>query len=79
MSKTRIELNSSGIRELLRSEGMAAIVEEQAALVASRCGEGYAHDVKMMPGRVIASAYTETAEAMKDNSDNNTLLKGLGA
>lgn len=79
MSKTRIELNSKGIRELLRSDEIAAAVGEQAALVAGRCGEGYAHDVKMMPSRVIASAYTDTVEAAKDNSDNNTLLKGLGA
>ena len=78
MSKVRIELNSAGIRELLRSEEMGAIVEGHAAAVAGRCGEGYASDRKLMPGRVIASAYTDTKEARRDNSENHTLLKSLG-
>lgn len=78
MSKVRIELNSAGIRELLRSEEMGAIVEGHASAIAGRCGEGYAFDRKLMPGRVIASAYTDTKEARRDNSENNTLLKSLG-
>lgn len=77
MSDVRIELNSAGIRELLRSAEMGAIVEEHAAAIAARCGAGYEHDKKLMPGRVIASAYTADPEAMRDNLDNNTLLRNL--
>lgn len=77
MSKVRIELNSAGIRELLRSEELGAIVEGHASAIAARCGEGYAFDRKLMSGRVIASAYADSQDARRDNSDNNTLLRNL--
>lgn len=77
MSKLRIELNSAGVRELLKSPEMSAIVGEHASRIAQNCGDGYAHDTHMTPGRVIASAYTETAEAMADNLRENTLLRNL--
>lgn len=77
MSKVRIELNSAGIRELLRSDEMGAVVEGHASAIAARCGDGYAFDRKLMPGRVIASAYTADKDAMRDNLDNNTLLRNL--
>ena len=77
MSKVKIELNSAGIRELLRSSEMGAIVGDLAAGISARCGEGYASDTKLMPGRVIASAYTDSAEARRDNLKNNTLLRNL--
>ena len=77
MSKLRIELNSAGVRELLKSPEMSAIVGEHASRIAQNCGDGYAHDVKQMPGRVIASAYTDSAEAYDDNLHNNTILRAL--
>lgn len=77
MSKVRIELNRAGVRELLRSQEMAAGLEGLAAGIASRCGEGYGYDTKLMPTRVIASVYPETPEAVRDNSQNNTILRSL--
>lgn len=77
MSKVRVELNGAGIRELLRSAEMGAAVGELAAGIAARCGEGYASDMKLMPGRVIASAFTDSDKAERDNADNNTLLRSL--
>lgn len=77
MSKVRIELNSAGIREMLRSAEMQALLNEKAEAIADKAGNGYEHDTHMMPGRVIASAYTGTAEAYRDNMDNNTLLRSL--
>ena len=77
MSKVRIELNSAGVRELLRSEEMGAIVEGHASAIAARCGDGYGFDRKIMPTRVIASAYTDSADARRDNLKNNTLLRNL--
>lgn len=78
MSKVRIVLNSAGVRALLKSGEMEALLQSQAAAIAAKCGEGYASDTKQMSSRVIASAYTETEEAMQDNLDNNTLLRNLG-
>lgn len=78
MSKVRVELNSAGVRELLQSPEMQAVLAEQASAIRSRCGEGYETDSYMTPGRAVASVYTATQDAIKDNAANNTLLKGLG-
>lgn len=77
MSKVEIVLNSAGIREMLRSAEMQALLGEKAAEIAGRCGEGYASDTYMTPGRAIASVFTESREAIKDNLDNNTILRNL--
>lgn len=77
MSNVRIELNSEGIREMLLSSEMQAILSEHAAVIAERCGEGYASDTYLTGGRAVASAFTETEEAMRDNLENNTLLRSL--
>ena len=77
MSKVRIELNSAGIRELLRSTEMQELLEEKAEEIAGRCGEGYASDRYLTGGRAVASAFTESREAYQDNLDNNTLLRSL--
>lgn len=78
MSKSvEIELNSAGIRELLRSEEMKAVLVEKASEIAARCGAGYEYDSHLTPGRVVSSVYTDTPEATKDNSANNTILRNL--
>lgn len=78
MSKVKIELNSAGIMEMLKSQEMQDLLEEHAAQIAGRCGEGYEHDVHLTAGRAVASAYTATPAAVRDNLDNNTLLRALG-
>ena len=77
MSKVRIELNREGVRQLLRSEDLGEKLERLAEEISGRCGEGYEHDRKLMPTRVIASVYTGTPEAKKDNLQNNTILRSL--
>ena len=77
MSNYRIELNYAGVGELLKSQEIADTVKEVAEQVAARAGDGYATDVYQAGTRVIASVYTETEEAMKDNLENNTLLKAV--
>lgn len=77
MSNYRIELNYSGVGELLHSQEIADAVKEVADQVAAKAGDGYATDVYQAGTRVVASVYTETTEAMKDNQENNTLLKAV--
>lgn len=77
MSNVTIELNSAGIRELLLSAEMQGVVGEHATQIAERCGEGYEHDIYLTPGRAVASVYADTKEAIKDNLDNNTILRNL--
>ena len=75
--KVRVELNEKGVRELLQSSEMAAICQEYAQAIANRAGQGYASDTYLTRTRVVASAYTATAEAYNDNKKHNTLLKAV--
>lgn len=77
MSKTRVELSYSGIGEILRSEEMAACVRGEAGRIFAALGDGYASDTYHAGTRVIASVFTETKDAAKDNSENNSLLKAV--
>lgn len=78
MAKVKIELNSSGIRQFLKSEEMGQMLKQQAEQVRARCGSGYSTDLYQASSRVIAGVFAETAEAAKQNSRENTLLKALG-
>ena len=62
---------------MLKSAEMGALLKEQAAGIAARCGSGYGTDIKMMETRVIASVFTDTIEAAKENLQNNTILRAL--
>lgn len=77
MAKTKIVLNRSGVRALLQSDEMKAICEEHANRVLKQLGDGYT--VTSMTGktRVNASVYAESAEAKRENMENNTILKAL--
>lgn len=74
----KVELNHEAVGELLKSSEMQELVKSYADEIAERAGEGYASDTYNAGSRVIASAYTETEEAMEDNLENNTLLMAVG-
>ena len=76
MSKIRVELNSAGVREMLKSAGAAAECMSYAQRIALSCGEGYAA-TKAYPERTGAIVYAESSEANRDNIKNNTLLRNL--
>lgn len=75
MSKLRVELNSAGVRELLRSPELRALVEKHARAARQRAGDGY--EVYTAHTRVVALVGTATGAAEADNLKNNTLLKAL--
>ncbi len=77
MSKVKIELNRAGVRDLLQSTDMQSLLREHAEAIAGRAGEGYGADSVVLSTRAVASAYTETFEAMRDSMKNNTLLKAV--
>ena len=77
MSNVHIELNSAGIRELLLSPEMQAVLKEHADEIAGRAGAGYSSDTHLTGGRAVASAFADSREAMRDNLENNTLLRCL--
>lgn len=71
----KFELNRNGVRELLQSSEIQAIIKQHASAKASQAGSGYAYDVKVGKSRAYANIYAETEEAKKDNFANNTLEK----
>ena len=71
----RFELNSEGVKELLKSSEMQDILQELADEKAAEAGEGYAASVHVGQKRAYANIYPNTKEAVYDNLDNNTLEK----
>ena len=74
----KVELNHEAVGEMLKSSEMQELIKSYADEIAKKAGEGYASDTYNAGSRVIASAYTETEEAMEDNLENDTLLKAMG-
>lgn len=78
MSKVKFELNSAGVRELLKSQQMLDICRGYAEQIRDRAGAGYEVSTYVGKNRVNASVYADTYEARLDNYENNTLLKARG-
>lgn len=78
MSNIIFEWNYAGFGEILKSNEMQETLQGYANEIKAKCGAGYDSDVVVMPTRAIASVYAADASAIKDNSENNTLLKALG-
>lgn len=78
MNKKVFELNYAGVGELLRSKEMESVLSEYAGQVANRAGTGYGYKLGQTGQRAKATVYTGSYAAMKDNSENNSLLKALG-
>lgn len=77
MSKLEFVLNRAGVKQLLKSQEMQEVCESYAEEVASKCGDGYEVDTYVGKNRANASVRTVTAEAVRDNFENNTLEKAL--
>ena len=77
MSNVKIQLNRAGVRALLRSEEMQAMLPKIAAAAAARCGDGYEAGSYIMPTRAVARVSAVSAAAKRDNLQNNTILKAL--
>lgn len=73
----KFELNSEGVRELLKSAEMEQCVSEYANKAVSRLGAGYEASTFQGKNRVNASVMAVTYEAKKENSKNNTILKAI--
>lgn len=77
MGDVRIELNRAGIQELLRSSEMMSVCKEEADKIYNRLGEGYEVSTHIGRNRVNVSIGTESYESMRDNMENNSILKAL--
>ncbi|WP_406711193.1 hypothetical protein QEV68_04430 [Trueperella pyogenes] len=77
MSVERVVLDHRQISAFLHSGEVEKLVRHHADQIAARAGTGYASDSWQGRTRVVASAFTETPKAMRDNSKRNTLLREL--
>ena len=77
MGNVVIVLHDDGIQELLKSDGVMAELKTHARTVQSSAGDGYAISEHIGKTRGNVSVYASTAEAYKDNLQNNTLLKAV--
>ena len=78
MAKVKVRMNSEGVKQLLKSDGVTNYLKSLADDLAARCGPGYGADV-YTAGRTRnnASVGPRTPQAARDNLRNNTLLKNL--
>ena len=60
MSKVTIELDSAGIRELLKSSEIASVCEKEAVQMTKATGVDYVPDIYVGKTRVNVSAYQKT-------------------
>lgn len=74
---SKFELNRKAVSELMKSDGMQAVLNDHASAIRNRCGDGYEQDIYVGKNRANAMVRAETLKAKKDNSNNNTLLKAV--
>lgn len=79
MAKVEVILNTSGVRELLKSKEMMGICEEYANRALNSLPAGYEISTLDGKNRVNAQISAVSFGAKRDNAKNNTLLKALGA
>lgn len=77
MAKVEIKLNTSGVRDMLRSDEMKTECEKRANEALGKLGSGYMVTTHTGKNRVNASIYAESFEAKRENMESNTILKAL--
>ena len=77
MSKTKVVLDSAGVRELLRSEELQALCMEHANRIQSTAGPGFVAEERNYPERTGAAVRTDSREAYYRNLNDNILLKAV--
>lgn len=78
MSKLEIELDSAGIQALLKSQEIMDVLQEQADNIRAQLGDQYQTSQHIGKTRANVSVYTEDPEALRNNSEHNTMLKAMG-
>ncbi len=73
----KFKLNSQGVSQLLKGEEMRGGLNQIGDAIAARCGDGYEVSPYVGQRRANVSISASSREAIKDNSENNTLLKNL--
>ena len=73
-NKVKIELNSDGIRALLKSKETQDVLDQIAR---ARAG-GWLTDTKVLDTRAVASIYSTDYKEVAEELQNHTIVGGLG-
>lgn len=79
MGNVKFELNLPGLNELMKSAEMEKILDEAGEAVANAAGAEYGHRVHQASFVAICNVYPDSEESAKENYEENTLLKAIGA
>ncbi|HEL2235824.1 hypothetical protein Q7V18_02065 [Streptococcus suis] len=77
MARTKFKLNRAGVRELMKSPKMQAVLTDKANGIRNRAGTGYESDIFVGKTRANAMVYADSYQAKRDNKKHNTLLKAV--
>lgn len=77
MANVKIELNEAGIRELLKSEEMQAILNEHADNALDRLGEGYEKETRIGSRRAKVMVLATSASTFYKHMETNEILKSV--
>lgn len=74
----KFKLNKSGFKtQVLQSGEMQQAIRTETERIRANCGEGYYSRSSVGRNRALGMVWAGTYEAMKDNSENNTLLRSI--
>ncbi len=76
--KVKFELNSDGVKELLKGPEMQSIIRECAGAVLDSAGDHYEMEIKEGANRCWGTVRPVDAHGYYSNLKHNTLLKALG-
>ena len=80
MGNVEVKINLEGLEELFKSEEIQKACIDTAHKVVKATGkEGYNVSEWCGPNRAGATIWCNAPSAIKDNLENNTLLKALGS
>lgn len=69
------ELNTAGVGELLKSAEMNSVLAEYSSMITARAGSGYESSPFTASTRSVTRIEAVDEKAMRDNMENNILLK----
>ena len=73
------ELDLNGLNEIMKSSEMQSALSGAGSAVVNAAGGDYAMRVHLGSFTAICNVYPDSKAAAKENNQNNTLVKALGA
>lgn len=78
MGKIKVELNSEGVREMLKSPEVEKMCMDIANSAVAKLGADYKAEARHYPERTAAVVLPTTYQAKKDAMEHSVILKALG-